>query len=181
MIDTIYDSAEIAARAHHGQMRKDGVTPYIVHPGRVATLVAMMTHDYPTLDGVMAKHMIAAAWLHDVIEDTTTTEGELYREVDAAIIDLVVGLTNDKSIKAPRPDRKKMERERLEKASQAVRLIKLADRLDNVQDLEHLSDDFAKLYARETEELVFALTRGPMCMSGVRISLAIGEAIKDFL
>ncbi|MEM2124123.1 MAG: HD domain-containing protein [Methanolinea sp.] len=59
-LSAIHLAAGIAARAHAGQARKDGITPYIVHPARVATLAARFGGDHVA---------IVSAWLHDVFED----------------------------------------------------------------------------------------------------------------
>lgn len=56
---------EIATKAHHGQYRRDGVTPYINHPEQVVTRVGS------------DPNLIAAAWLHDVLEDTAETKESL--------------------------------------------------------------------------------------------------------
>jgi (p)ppGpp synthase/HD superfamily hydrolase len=73
---------EIATEAHEGQFRRDGVTPYITHPAAVASRVAG--------DAVAE----AAAWLHDVIEDTSVTAGELAaRGIPAEVIEIVCLLT----------------------------------------------------------------------------------------
>lgn len=74
----------IARKAHSGQFRRDGVTPYITHPEAVA---AMFTDD--TLKAI--------AWLHDVVEDTEYGFVDLANEgVDDDVIDALVNLTHDK-------------------------------------------------------------------------------------
>ena len=64
----IKKAARFATKAHEGMLRKGGRMPYIYHPMEVALLVSRMTQD---------EHVIAAAYLHDVLEDTAVTAEEL--------------------------------------------------------------------------------------------------------
>ena len=84
---TIVDLArEIATRAHAGQFRRDGVTPYILHPQAVAGRVA----GDPTAE--------AAAWLHDVLEDTAVTAEELLSAgIPATVVEVAQMLTHDET------------------------------------------------------------------------------------
>jgi len=76
----------IAKAAHSGQVSKDG-TPYILHPEQVAKNVEAAGGDY---------EMIAAAWLHDVVEDTAITYEDLLEAgVDTDVVTLVMALTHD--------------------------------------------------------------------------------------
>ncbi len=114
----------IATRAHEGQYRRPnrfGVKePYIKHPERVVNLVSQFTQDTDA---------IAAAWLHDVLEDTKCTEMSLK---DSGIPDTVLyfvrHLTKNKEIKYDNYI------EELKKCDIMVRMIKTADILDNLTD-----------------------------------------------
>jgi (p)ppGpp synthase/HD superfamily hydrolase len=150
--NVIIKAAQIAAKAHEGQFRKYGriPQPYMVHPIRVAGLVA--THLMAT------EQMVAAAFLHDVLEDTSYTEAHLQKHFDSKIVYLVRSLTNpSKQFKdKPRAERKAMDRAHLRDMPWEVRLIKLADRLDNIADMNGSIDtpkDFDTLYRSETVEL----------------------------
>ncbi len=114
-----------AARAHHGQFRKDGRTPYAAHPIRAAFT---LQH----LFGVRDESVLAAAVLHDTIEDTTTDYDELEREFGPQIAGLVACLTKDDRL--PEDHREKLFDERLAAAPWQARLIKLADAYDNLLD-----------------------------------------------
>src|SRR5688500_19144302 len=81
-------AASFAARFHQGQLRKDGTTPYIAHPFRVA----MTVRDVFGVDDPIA---LAAALLHDVIEDTTADYDDLEREFGAEVARVVAALTKD--------------------------------------------------------------------------------------
>jgi (p)ppGpp synthase/HD superfamily hydrolase len=181
MSDLVFTASEFAARAHYGQCRKDGVTPYIVHPARVAMTVAVCMYYYPMLEGRTRDEVIAAAWLHDVIEDTLTSFEDLGKEFPDNVIGMVHLLTNDKDLDGSRPERKKRERERLAPAPEAVRLIKLADRFDNVKDLDGLSEKFQKMYALETRHLVLALTNKSICNSGLQVANGINDIIDPLI
>lgn len=144
-MNLILRAAQFAAQAHAGQFRKDGVTPYIVHPMRVAGRIMMRTD--------ATEEMAAAAWLHDTLEDTKTTPLQIETIFGAAILKLVMSVTNvSTGLKLPRAERKKMDAEFVSKAPREAQIIKLVDRIDNLRDMAQ--DDFFRLYARESFQLV---------------------------
>lgn len=169
----INKAARFAALAHAGQYRKysGAETPYITHPLRVAGRVSLQ-------EGA-TDEMIAAAWLHDVLEDTEVTEAELRSAFGDEVADLVVDLTNtSKSIKGlNRAGRRKVDHERLSHASNEAKVIKLADRLDNLSDLMDdplVPKDFAKLYVEESRSLIESL-RG----TGSALETALEEKLEE--
>src|SRR5215213_10166794 len=107
----------MATRAHAGQRRKYTGEPYIVHPEAVARLVA---------DAGLPAAAIAAAWLHDVVEDCNVTADEIAEQISPEVARLVVELTD-----VSRPEhgirriRKAMDREHLARASPEGQSIKL--------------------------------------------------------
>lgn len=115
-----------AARAHEGHLRKDGRTPYIAHPFRVAMLVrdAFGCHDEAAL---------AAAVLHDTLEDTRTDYDDLCEAFGAEVASMVASLSKDR--RQPEPEREVAYDEGLARADWRVRLIKAADVCDNLADL----------------------------------------------
>ena len=79
---------ELAAAAHAGQFRRDGVTPYLSHPAAVAMRLKNESEE-----------VIAAAWLHDVLEDTTTTKADLEKAgIPAPVIQAVAKLTHEDAV-----------------------------------------------------------------------------------
>jgi guanosine-3',5'-bis(diphosphate) 3'-pyrophosphohydrolase len=118
-------AASFAARAHASQRRKDGVTPYFAHPARVALTVA---HLFGCTDEVA----IAAALLHDTIEDTTTDYDDLAGEFGKAVADCVSALTKNAAL--PERQREAEYDRRLAEADWRARLVKLADQHDNYID-----------------------------------------------
>ena len=75
MKDQIKLAMEIAAKAHEGQFRWDGKTPYISHPAAIALAIGKPYQDTGMTQ--LVKDMVAAAWLHDVVEDTPLTIADL--------------------------------------------------------------------------------------------------------
>lgn len=120
-------AAHFAAEKHRGQTRKDAdKSPYINHPLSVALLIA-------ETGGVYDTYVLAAALLHDTIEDTDTTEAELEKEFGGRVLSLVLEVTDDKSL--PKKVRKQKQIEHAEHLSQDAVLIKLADKITNVRDI----------------------------------------------
>jgi len=119
------DAAAFAARKHSGQLRRDGRTPYFAHVVRVAMTVSETfgCHDEETL---------AAALLHDLIEDTTTDYDDLLERFGKGVSDMVAALT--KNMWMPEAAREKDYDARIARADWRVRLIKLADAYDNLLD-----------------------------------------------
>lgn len=162
-VERIRRAYDVSAAAHASQLRKSG-EPYIVHPVAVAQIVAEFGLD---------PDAIAAALLHDVVEDTTVDDAALRDAFGDGVADLVRGVTKiselearDMSATLPRGGKDK-ERDR-ELASEAenlrrlllasvddlrVILIKMADRLHNMETLAALKPERQQRMARETLEI----------------------------
>lgn len=112
---------DIATKAHAGQFRRDGKTPYILHVSRVAKTVE---------DAGCGINAIATAWLHDVLEDADMTADRLYElDIPGHIIDAVLILTH-------RRDEPYMDyvRRILRSNMTHAREVKMADIIDNLTD-----------------------------------------------
>jgi len=135
---------ELAEQAHAGQTRKSG-EPYIIHPIGVAQVLAELGLDTPT---------VVAALLHDVVEDTDLTVTDVAREFGDTAALLVDGVTKLDRIKVSSKEEQQAESLRkmlLAMASDArVLLIKLADRLHNMQTIHHLPREKQERIAEET-------------------------------
>jgi len=120
-------AAHFAAGRHRFQRRKgeDG-SPYINHPLEVADLVA-------NVGGVTDVRVLAAAILHDTVEDTPTTLEELETLFGSDVSALVAELTDDKRL--PKHERKRLQIEHAPHLSDAVKPVKLADKICNVRDV----------------------------------------------
>lgn len=153
-----------AERAHRGQLRVSG-EPYIRHPIEVAFILAEHRFDATTL---------AAALLHDVIEDCGATEEELAREFGEEIAAIVAGVTKISAISAE--TRREAAAENLRKMLVAIArdirvlLIKLADRLHNMRTIDALDPARIERLSRETLE-IYAPLANRMGMSSIRTEL----------
>ena len=118
-------AAALAARMHHGQFRKDGRTPYFAHPVRVALTIR-------TVFDVDDEVVLAAALLHDVIEDTPADYDDIEDACGSEVADLVAAMSKDMRVREDR--REDAYFRQLAEASWKARLIKLADVYDNLID-----------------------------------------------
>ncbi len=150
----ICKACELAQQAHYGQYRASG-EPYFQHSLSVANILADLKLDHET---------IAAAILHDVLEDTPVVYQDLVEEFGENVAKLVDGVTKMGQIQEYRGLSKKSKKERAQAESLRkmflamvddirVVLIKLADRTHNMRTLHHLREDKRKRIARETMEI----------------------------
>ena len=143
----------MAAHAAVGQKRKYTGEPYIVHPAEVASIVASVPGATPD--------MVAAAWLHDVIEDTGCTFTDVHMAFGIDIATLVGWLTDvSKPEDGNRAKRKAMDREHTAQAPAEAQTIKLADLISNSRSIMQHDPEFAKTYLEEKRLLLEVLTRG---------------------
>ncbi len=143
-VELIRRAYKYAEEAHRGQLRRSG-EPYITHPVAVATILAELQLDAVTL---------AAALLHDVVEDTKVTDEEIVRQFGAEVAALVDGVTKLKRIKFDSTEEQQAENLRKMFMAMAkdirVLLIKLADRLHNMRTLKFQPPEKQARTARET-------------------------------
>ena len=143
----------MAAHAAVGQKRKYTGEPYIVHPAEVASIVASVPGATPD--------MVAAAWLHDVIEDTGCTFTDVHMAFGIDIATLVGWLTDvSKPTDGNRAKRKAIDREHTAQAPAEAQTIKLADLISNSRSIMQHDPEFAKTYLEEKRLLLEVLTRG---------------------
>jgi guanosine-3',5'-bis(diphosphate) 3'-pyrophosphohydrolase len=126
-IGLVIRAVEFAAQKHRMQRRKDSdASPYINHP------IALM-HVLCLDGGVSDPLVLAAAALHDTIEDTETTEDELRTTFGEEIARIVVEMTDDKSL--PKDERKRLQIEHAHRMSREGALVKLVDKICNLRDV----------------------------------------------
>lgn len=151
----LIEKAKLYATASHGavnQKRKYSLTPYIEHPAEVANTV---TGCGGTIE------MIAAAWLHDVVEDTGITLEYLANDFPKEVISLVNELTDkSKPEDGNRAARKQIDLERLAAASPEAQTIKYADLIDNARSIVYYDKTFAPIFLREMDLLLLHMTKG---------------------
>ena len=126
-VGLVIRAVEFAAQKHRMQRRKDSdASPYINHP------IALM-HVLCIDGGVSDPVILAAAALHDTIEDTETAEEELRTTFGEEIAQIVVEMTDDKSL--PKEERKRLQIEHAHQMSREGALVKLADKICNLRDV----------------------------------------------
>jgi guanosine-3',5'-bis(diphosphate) 3'-pyrophosphohydrolase len=128
----LLEAAAFAARAHRHQLRKDGQTPYLSHVVRVCLIVR---HLFQIED----PRVLAAALLHDCIEDTPTDYDDLASKFGEQVADWVAILSKD--MRLPEAAREAAYEARLCEAPWQVKACKLADILDNLLDAAQLDEN----------------------------------------
>lgn len=165
-IDDCIHAYEFGAAAHSGQFRKSGEA-YICHPVSVAISLAEMRMD---VNGIMA------AILHDVIEDTPVTKKELTRQFSAEVAELVDGVTKLTQIDSKSHAETQAENVRKMFLAMAkdlrVIMVKLADRLHNMQTLGAMPAEAKRRIARETLD-IYAPIANRLGMSNIRHKLEV--------
>ncbi len=126
-LQIIFDALCFASQMHSKQRRKGNQdTPYINHPIDVARMLV-------TVGGITDPDVLAAALLHDTIEDTEATEEELTGLFGKKITKLVLECTDDKSL--PKQERKRLQILSASHKSPEAKCIKIADKISNVRDV----------------------------------------------
>ena len=161
LVTEAYDYAE---KMHEGQKRASG-EPYFVHPCSVANILMDMGLDAPT---------VAAAFLHDVVEDTAATEEDIREKFGEEVEELVAGVTKLNKIVFESKEQEEAENFRKIVVAMAkdirVIIIKLADRLHNMRSLAYLSPERQQAMAHETLEIYTPLA-GRLGISHVKSEL----------
>ena len=126
----ILKAAHFAAKKHRDQRRKDeDASPYINHPISVAKIIS-------EIGNVEDPEVLAAALLHDTLEDTETTVEELIDNFGQRVCSLVQEVTDDKTL--PRLQRKQRQIDHANEISEGAVLIKLGDKISNVTDIANI-------------------------------------------
>lgn len=126
-IALILKAAEFAARKHRDQRRKDkSASPYINHPIALAEVLSRV-------GGITSPDVLAAALLHDTLEDTKTNRAELKRAFGPHITKIVEEVTDNKRL--PKQRRKDLQVEHAAHSSKGAKLVKLADKISNLSDM----------------------------------------------
>ncbi len=147
----VLEAISFAARAHRHQLRKDNATPYAAHPFRVCFLAG-------TAFGVTDPVTLAAAALHDTIEDTTTDHDDLTERFGREVADAVAVLTKDTRL--AHDTREDVYFAAIAAADDRVKTIKLADTLDNLIDSRHLQPEKRAETVAKSARLLSLLSEG---------------------
>lgn len=161
-MDLVERALVFAFNAHDGQKRKYTGAPYIVHP--ISVMAILVEHN------VEDSAMLAAALLHDVIEDCGVLIGTLEAKFGVLVASLVQDLTDEFTKESypelNRAERKRLERNRLGEGSVPAKQIKLADMIDNSRGLD-ASDKFTDVYMQEKAALIPLLSgQGSYALGG---------------
>lgn len=160
----------VSSMAHQGQLRKGSDIPYIAHPAAVALILQQA--------GFADAAIIAAAWLHDVLEDTDVTLEELRRDFPESTVLIVEAMTEQKidaaGEKRPWRVRKADHLEAMRKAPVSVLAVMLADKLHNLQsirfDIESGVDVWTRFNASRSDVLQYY--RSMIALAGPHESLS---------
>lgn len=126
-MNKILAAIAFAADKHRNQRRKDAAaSPYINHPIALANVLANEA-------GIDDERVLIAAILHDTVEDTETTAQELVRHFGQEIADIVLEVTDDKSLL--KAERKQRQIDHAPTISRRAKLVKLADKICNLRDI----------------------------------------------
>ncbi len=123
----VLEALAFAAHKHRDQRRKDAAaSPYINHPIALANVLVR--------EGAVSEpEVVAAALLHDTLEDTQTSPGELRTAFGERVARVVEEVTDDKSL--PKAERKRLQIEHAAAISRDAKLVKLADKICNLRDM----------------------------------------------
>src|SRR5436190_14236250 len=163
--EALLNRAYVYAMQAHGHQKRASGDPYFSHPLEVAAILTELKLDDAT---------IAAALLHDVIEDTEVTRAEIDQKFGKEIGALVEGLTKIKRLDlvTKKAEQAANFRKLLVAISSDIRvlLVKLADRLHNMRTLEHMKPDSRQRISEETLD-IYAPLAGRMGMEAMREEL----------
>ena len=152
----VVEKARVFATAAHAavaQLRKYTGEPYIVHPAEVFSIVS-------TVEGA-TEEMLAAAWLHDVVEDTGVTNETIRAMFGDKVAELVGWLTDvSRPEQGNRATRKAIDRAHSAAAPAEAQTIKLADLISNTRSIMAHDEKFAKTYLEEKRLLLEVMTKG---------------------
>jgi guanosine-3',5'-bis(diphosphate) 3'-pyrophosphohydrolase len=146
----LLEAVAFAARAHQGQLRKDGATPYVSHVFRVCLV---LRHVF----GINDQQALMAAALHDTLEDTNTDFDDLKEHFGEEVAVWVAALSKDKRL--PEEQREQAYAAALARTPWQVKACKLADVYDNVMDSLHSEPEKRAHVLKRAHSYVDALKR----------------------
>jgi len=159
----VVKAADLAARAHANQRRKgEGDVPYVNHCAMVARLAANVTDD---------EIVLAAALLHDTVEDSEFTLSDIMEEFGESVAEIVDFLTDSSEVTdLPLAERKAAQAEKMRSAPWGAKLIKIADQTSNLTDLAEMPPGWS------TQKMQTYLEGAQMVVDACR---GVSEALED--
>lgn len=148
---SIVDEARaFATEAHKGQVRKYTGEPYIVHPQAVVAMLEPLG---------FRPEVLAAGWLHDVVEDCNVGHGDILARFGADVHRMVLSLTDVSiGVKGSREERKAMDRENNARGDAEAQSVKVVDLIDNSASIINHDANFARVFMSEKAKLLEVLT-----------------------
>jgi len=163
-VESVYRAYIVAATAHDGQYRRSGEA-YVFHPINVAMILAELKLDY---------YCIAAALLHDCIEDTSLTQEDIVQDFGKDVAHIVQGVSKLTGLEFHTTTDKQAQNFRklflAMSTDMRVMMIKLADRLHNMRTLKSMSRDKQLRIAKETSEIHAPIARR-LGLNSIRVEL----------
>lgn len=147
----VLDAAILATESHAGQTRKKSTVPYVIHPFRVARRVAEAE-----LSAAELRVAMVAAILHDTLEDTELPRLVIARRFGDDVLAVVEELTQDRSL--PKAERRARMIADCGHYSRVARIVKLADRWDNMSEMQSMDAEFVQRYCDEAEQMLKAMS-----------------------
>ena len=175
-MNIVEKAALIATVAHGatGQVRKHSGIDYINHPQDVVHILQ------GEAGSKITRRMLAAAWLHDVVEDTDICINYIKAEFDTAVARMVYGLTNERPDNLNRAARQAHNVVRLSLCADDVKTIKLADCIANMRDIIREDPKFAPVYLSEKRVLLDeALVGGDKTLWAIANDLITKNLMKE--
>lgn len=169
-MDIVQKAREFAKKCHEGQVRKYTGEPYFVHCADVAKIVGLSGGD---------ENMQAAAYLHDVVEDTGVKIEVILEMFGVDVAQMVDDLTDvSKPWDGNREHRKKLDRHHTSMASPRAKTVKLADLISNSKDIAANDPNFAKVYMAEKKALLEVLYEGDSVLHAIATAI-VNEYFRD--
>lgn len=146
---------EYVKKKHEGQTRKDGITPYYLHPIGVAKILEEKGFD---------ELYRIVGLCHDLIEDTDTTYEELLKITNKQVVKYVMLLTKEPGY---------IDEQYIKRISKSdiTKMVKLADRIYNLRDSLNADEEFRKKYIIETEQYYVELAKGTIFEEDMQIAI----------
>lgn len=168
----IEEARDFARQKHEQQQRKYSGEPYFNHLRDVAEAAAAAG---------LSDYAVAAAWLHDVVEDQPVTIGEIELKFGPSVAEIVAALTDTPTVKGGpnRAARKVMDRARLAAAGAEAQTIKCADLANNTSTIVMHDEDFARVYLPEKRATLQVLAKADPKM--LKLAWTILENAEQYL
>lgn len=146
-LEKLEEAILFAVKKHKGQVRKNDGRPYILHP------FSVMQHLYNSKESDNIYLLGIASLLHDLVEDCNVSLEKIAKKFGMKVASLVEELTSDKELIKVMGKTRYLSEKMTSMSSYAL-VIKLCDRLDNLTDIDKMSDEFREKYTKQTKDIL---------------------------